>query len=242
MEVTRNIIKFIIGNLIPEVVKRSVFNYYVNKYYINLSFSQEGEDLVLNRFFGNKIDGFFIDVGAHHPFRFSNTFIFYKKGWRGINIDPLPGTMNLFDKYRSKDINLPFGISKSENDLTYYSFNDPALNTFSEAKANEYKNHQIYKIIKEIKCKVYPLKIILEKYLEEGTKIDFLTIDCEGFDLEVLQSNDWFKYRPLLVLVESHTSNLSEIKSCPIYNYMISVEYELYAKTHFTFFYKDIRC
>lgn len=62
------------------------------------AYSQEGEDLVLNRIFGEQATGYYVDVGAHHPFRFSNTAIFYKKGWCGINIDPLPGSKFCFPR------------------------------------------------------------------------------------------------------------------------------------------------
>ncbi len=71
-----------------------------------LSYSQEGEDLILQRFFETKENGFYIDVGAHNPTRFSNTFIFYLKGWRGINIEPTPGSKTAFDSVRPKDLNI----------------------------------------------------------------------------------------------------------------------------------------
>ena len=66
------------------------------------SYSQEGEDLVLRKIFKKQDKGFYVDVGAHHPKRFSNTFLLYKKGWNGINIDATPGSMKLFNKFRSE--------------------------------------------------------------------------------------------------------------------------------------------
>src|SRR6186713_1276577 len=82
-----------------------VYDLLFDKYY-SISYSQEGEDLILKRFFSEKSGGFYVDVGAHHPKRFSNTYMFYKEGWSGINIDAMPGSMKLFNKVRSKDINL----------------------------------------------------------------------------------------------------------------------------------------
>ena len=64
------------------------------------SYSQEGEDMVLSRIFSDKNKGFYVDVGAHHPIRFSNTYKFYKLGWHGINIEPNPDSFNLFTMYR----------------------------------------------------------------------------------------------------------------------------------------------
>ena len=94
------------------------------------SWSQEGEDMVLRRIFEKK-NGFYVDVGAHHPIRFSNTYFFYRIGWSGINIDAMPGSMQAFKKSRVRDINLELGVSNHNANLDYYIFNDTALNTFS---------------------------------------------------------------------------------------------------------------
>src|SRR5262249_32770188 len=75
------------------------------------SYSQEGEDMILNRIFGEKKSGFYVDVGAYHPKRFSNTYFFYKKGWRGINIDAMPGSMKPFNAKRNRDINVETPVS-----------------------------------------------------------------------------------------------------------------------------------
>ena len=119
-----------------------------------MSYAQEGEDLILNRFFNNKKTGFYIDVGAHHPKRYSNTFSFYKKGWRGINIDAMPGSMSSFNKQRPEDINIEVGVSKTEQVLTYYIFNELALNTFSESEAKKKDGLRSYKIIDKKRLKL----------------------------------------------------------------------------------------
>ena len=167
----------------------------------NLCYSQNGEDLILNRFLDNKKEGFFVDVGAHHPIRFSNTFLFYKKGWSGINIDAMPGSMAAFNKIRPKDINVEKGIALKNDKLTFYQFNESALNTFSKEEAFS-KNKDGYKIIKRNLIEVDTLENILDKYMPINTKIDFLNIDAEGKDEEVLISNNWVKYKPSYILVE----------------------------------------
>ena len=83
------------------------------------AYSSEGEDLILKRIFDKKKKGVYIDVGAHHPFRVSNTYLLYKRNWTGINIDPLPGSKALFNKHRPKDINLEIGVSVVKQQLTY---------------------------------------------------------------------------------------------------------------------------
>ncbi len=100
------------------------------------SYSQEGEDMILQRILGDKKHGFYVDVGAHHPRRFSNTYLFYRRGWSGINIEPNPEAMNAFQVDRERDINLQFGIAEHAENLTYYFFDEPALNTFDAALVN----------------------------------------------------------------------------------------------------------
>ena len=167
----------------------------------NICFSQNGEDLVINRFLDNKNEGFFVDVGAHHPIRFSNTFLFYKKGWSGINIDAMPGSMAQFNKIRPNDINIEKGIGLKKDKLTFYQFNESALNTFSKKEAFS-KNKDGYKIIKSNLVEVDTLENILDKYMPLKTEIDFLNIDAEGKDEEVLISNNWKKYNPNYIIIE----------------------------------------
>ena len=81
------------------------------------SYSQEGEDIILARIFGKQQNGFYVDVGAHHPYRFSNTYFFYKRGWKGINIDAMPGSMKIFNKYRPRDKNIEAGISDTKKKI-----------------------------------------------------------------------------------------------------------------------------
>ena len=122
--------KKIIKSIIPKKLLkkyREIRGLYFNGFVIK-SYSQEGEDLILKRIFGEKKNGFYVDVGAFHPFWISNTNIFYKNGWNGVNIDAMPSSMALFDKFRPRDINLECPISDENKILTYCGFNDPALN------------------------------------------------------------------------------------------------------------------
>jgi len=219
-------------NYFPDRVKHSLKN--ISGYYFQNSYSQEGEDLILNRLFSGKKDGFYIDIGAHHPKRFSNTHFFYKKGWHGINMDAMPGSMRLFNYYRKKDINLEVALGNSEQELTYYAFNDAALNSFSKELADQRVKYYGYKVKYTKKIKITPLKNILVKYLPEPQLIDFMSVDVEGLDLEVLQSNDWCKYRPAVVLVEA----ITETSKSKIENFMRSVGYVEFAKTINTLFFK----
>ena len=203
------------------------------------SYSQEGEDLILLRIFEKKRIGFYVDVGAHHPFRFSNTYLFYRLGWRGINIDATPGSMKLFNKFRKRDINIEVGIGEKEDILTFYIFNDPGLNTFDENLARQRNGKMGYYIIKELPVKVYPLSKILEEYLPKGQEIDFLNVDVEGKNFEVLKSNDWSTYRPKVVLVEILCFSIEEVFKDPIFIIMKENGYSFFAKTFNTCFFVE---
>ncbi|RBL91365.1 FkbM family methyltransferase [Chitinophaga flava] len=209
--------------------------------YSVMAYSSEGEDLILKRIFEKKKKGVYVDIGAHHPFRFSNTYLFYKRNWRGINIDPLPGTQALFNKYRPKDINLEMGVSGVLQELTYAIFNEPALNTFSAEKVLEYTQEPCYQVIDRKKVETRPLADILDHYLDPGTPIDFITIDAEGMDLEVLRSNNWDKYRPSYVLVESQPFELEKEGDSELLCLMREMGYSIFAKTYYTYFFRNNR-
>ena len=213
----------------------------MNKYIVE-SFSQEGEDILLKRIFEyRKIEdgGFYIDIGAHHPQRFSNTYFFYKRNWNGINIDATPGSMKLFNELRKDDINLESAISNKEEQLTYYMFNEPALNSFDKELSLKRAKLSTYNIIEEIKIKTITLEHILDKYLPKNREIDFISIDVEGFDYNVLLSNNWIKFRPKIVLVEILAKDINSMLKSDAYLFMIENNYLYYAKTVGTHFFID---
>lgn len=230
-----------IKNYLPEWLYRSLINFY-NKFirnYYQKSYSQEGEDLILYRIFNETIiKGFYVDIGAHHPKRFSNTYFFYKRGWQGINIEPMPGIKKIFDKYRPEDINLEIAISFREENLMYYMFNDPALNRISMEKPVLNGKLKNYEIINAIPIKTKPLSKILDEFLPPQQNIDFMNIDVEGFDLEVLKSNDWNKYRPRIILVEDREFDIESPFNSEIYKFLMKLNYHLISKTFNTLIFR----
>lgn len=211
----------------------------VNNFFFRKSYSQEGEDMIYRSFFERKnYKGFYIDVGAHHPHRFSNTLHFYQHGWRGINIEPTPGAIKLFKLWRKRDINLDIGITAQAGTLPFYCFTEPALNSFSlEYSEKRSAATTRYPIAKTIMVNTLPLSRVLDQYLPAGQVIDFLSIDAEGLDLEVLQSNNWNKYVPLFVMVEA-CLDIKQVTSSDIYVYMTTLGYKLVAMTARTLFFK----
>lgn len=190
------------------------------------SYSQEGEDKILETFFKKKNKGFYVDVGAHHPLRFSNTHLFYKKGWHGINIDANPGSMKLFEKYRPRDINIEVPISNNNKKINYYIFNEPALNSFSSTLSKDRDANTKYRIKKVIKLSPKKLSQILDENLPSNVKIDFMSIDVEGYEYEALTSNNWVKYKPTYLLVEILQNNLNQTSENKIYAFLKNKNYK----------------
>lgn len=200
------------------------------------SYSQDGEDLIIDRLLSGQPRGFYVDVGAHHPLRFSNTFAFYRRGWRGVNIDAMPGSMKMFRRFRKRDINIECGVAARSGTLTYHCFNEPALNTFNAEEAMM-KARPPYHEIRTVEVAVEPLGLLLERYLPPNQPIDFLSVDVEGLDEEVLRSNDWQRFRPLYVLAEALRVDLLDLDQCSIVLYMQSVGYKPVAKAYNTVFF-----
>ena len=211
--------------------KNWIFDDYATK-----SYSHEGEDMVLRTIFKNQETGFYVDIGAHHPKRFSNTYYFSKKGWRGINIDAMPGSIKIFKRIRPRDINLEIAISDKKQVLTYYVFNEPALNSFSKELSTERDGKGIYRIIDKIRMETSTLAEVLDIYLPKNIEIDFLSVDVEGLDFEVLKSNNWSKYKPKIILVESLDFSFCNLDNSEIHGLLIDKDYHLFAKTVNTLF------
>lgn len=195
------------------------------------SYSQEGEDLILRRIFGDQSEGFYVDVGAHHPTRFSNTYIFYKSGWSGVNIEPNPAIQSMFLSRRPRDVTLMFGVNDRAGILRYYEFEDSALNTFDRALMEWRLKNTRYKVTGYLDVPVERLDTLLSLSLPQRREIDFLSIDAEGFDLNVLKSNDWQRFRPKCVLIETLQSSLEEVMSSESCIFLQSHGYEIFAKT-----------
>ena len=204
----------------------------------NKSYSQEGEDLVLSRFLQDRQKGIYVDIGAHHPMRFSNTYHFYLRGWRGVNIDAMPGSMRIFNEYRPKDINLEIPVYDTNQTLTYYVFSDLAFNTFSKVVATDHIMVNKATLLHEEKLQTQRLEEILNNHLPKGVKIDFMTIDIEGLELPALKSNNWEKYKPEYLLIEKFIDSMVELQHLEVHQFLTDLSYILIAKTYNTLIYK----
>jgi FkbM family methyltransferase len=196
--------------------------------------------MVLSRLFEEKSAGFYVDIGAHHPSRFSNSYLFYLKGWRGINVDAMPGSMKDFRRVRPRDCNIEALVSSRPGTRTYYLFNEPAINTCDDVLARARNGLAHFRLTGTKAIEAKSLAALLEKHLVTDQKIDFMSIDVEGLDLDVLQSNNWDKFVPTVILTEEYSvASLEAAFKSSTALFLRDRGYELFAKTVNTLFFKQ---
>ncbi|MCU0303316.1 MAG: FkbM family methyltransferase [Thermoanaerobaculales bacterium] len=183
------------------------------------------------------VSRFFVDVGAHHPIRFSNTWLFYQQGWRGLNIDPLPGSMREFDRLRPRDVNLELAISATPGPAELYLFDETAVSTLSRETADARIRDTPYRIQRTIEVSTRTLESVLDEHVPHGVTVDFMTIDVEGHELSVITSLDWSRWRPTFLLIES----LDELTltANQIACFVDQIGYHAVARTPRTMIYRD---
>ncbi len=187
-----------IRNIMNSVLDRFPLRYKKNSY------SQCGEDRILEFIFSELgiINPTYIDIGAYHPFKLSNTALLYKKGNRGINIEPNPILFKKFLKYRTQDINLNMGISDKKGKIDFYIVNVPTLSTFSKETVEKYKKQGNFFIEKIVPVNVDTIESVINDYCN-GNFPDFLSLDAEGIDNLILKNLDYDENSPKVICVET---------------------------------------
>tara|TARA_B100000886_G_scaffold174407_1_gene119382 strand:- start:110 stop:721 length:612 start_codon:yes stop_codon:yes gene_type:complete len=199
-----------------------------------------GEDLVVNNFFKNKTNGNYVDVGCYHPIDGNNTYLLFKNGWEGVNIDLNKISIDLFNRARKKDENFRVAVSnRSKKIKFYYRKKINMLNTINKKFANNSfkKGYSIDYI------QARTLSSILKESKLKNKKIDFLNIDIEGNEINALKTLDFKIYRPKLICVEIHnfTSNRlkkGNFKDNSIYKFLKQKGYKHIWKNEFSFIFK----
>ena len=164
-----------------------------------ISYAQNGEDILLDRFFGTRI-GTYVDIGAHHPIYDSNTCFFYERGWRGVNIEPLPALHRLFRELRPRDLNLAVAVSDADGELPFYEVPDcSGLSTLSAEIAARHRAAGCR--VAEGRVAVRTLARLIREY--SIAPPDFLSIDVEGHEGQVIAGMPLERWRPAVLVVES---------------------------------------
>ena len=200
-----------------------IHNIYIKyKFFIKKkSYSMNNEDIAVLEYFKDKKNGFYIDVGCHHPIYINNTYLLYKQSWSGINIDVSQFSIDLFNYMRPHDLNYNCAVS-NKNEIVKLFF-QKEFSQLSTIESNQAKT-VFQGNIKEKNIQAFTLDEILNRDKYKNTKIDFLNIDVEGADLKVLEGLSFDKFKPELVCIEIH---VKEIKQSDIYKFLINKNYEL---------------
>ncbi|WP_281184624.1 FkbM family methyltransferase [Trichlorobacter lovleyi] len=185
--------------------------------------SQCLEDLHLNAIFRDREIGFYIDIGANDPVVFSNTKLFYERGWRGINIEPNIELYKQFCIARPLDINLNVGVGDSTGELAFYEMDPHTLSTFNKQEIKENVKKFSAVLVAERKVPVITLKEIFTTHVQ-GKNVDFISIDTEGFEDRVIAGNDWERNRPAILVMEmdhDHDNELSKMMQSKNYDIVL---------------------
>ena len=180
----------------------------------------EGEDLIISDLTKNIKNGFYVDAGCYHPLHLSNTYLLYKRSWNGINIDISEFSIKLFNYLRPNDVNINSAVSNMEKEISFYY--QKKLSQLSTIK-KEISNERMQGNIKEKKIKSLKLNSILNQSKFKNRQIDFLNIDVEGADFEVLKSLDFTIYEPKIICIEIMEKNIFESE---IYNFLKDLNYK----------------
>lgn len=198
------------------------------------SYAQCGEDLIVQYIFSLRgiHNPSYIDIGANDPFFLSNTALFYEIGCRGINIEANPKLIAKFNILRPNDVNLNIGIDKHEGELDFYIMQDNTLSSFSKEECgNMVSQGKLFSEI--IKIKLTTIESVLEKYFNNKFP-DFMSIDVEGMDLEILQSINYEKSSPKIICVEAaeYSPIGAGARRIKLINFLVSKDYYEYANTN----------
>ncbi len=225
----------------------SIFNRKIK--YKKISYSLNAVDLIIDYIFKDKDIGTYVDVGAQHPISNNNTYLLFKRGWNGINIDLDRKNIDLFNISRPNDINLNYAISDKEGETDFYFYHESSpINTLNK-KVKEYQKAKISEIKK---INTFTLNNVFKK-INFDKDIDYLNIDVEGYEDKVLSGFDINKYKPSVVSVEYldlkmkklefKNNNLDNLLNSNIYKYFNDNNYYFVNWLHgdLIFIHKDFR-
>ena len=202
---------------------------------VKKSYSQCGEDIIVD-FIREalKINTFsYLDIGANDPITINNTYLFYRKGFKGVCVEPDPILYDRLRRVRKGDVCLNAGIgTKAEKEADFYMMTVSTLNTFSKAEAERYQSYGNYKIEKTMKVPLISINGVIDQYLTPYP--NFVSLDIEGLDFEIMETFDFSRFRPEIFCIETltYTADNTEKKIKKLVDFVTDNGYMLYADTY----------
>jgi len=201
------------------------------------TYSQYGEDLIieqaLNRLNISSSNCYYLDIGSNHPYYLSNTYYFYKKGSRGVCIEPDISLVPNFRKKRKEDKCISAGVSIDRSSFSdFYLMTANVLNTFSYIEAEKISAMGTYKIKDSRRVQMVSINEIFHKHLEKP--VDFVSLDVEGLDLNILETLDFNRFRPPIFCIETlaYSENSIQEKNSEVMEFMKAKNYIVFADTY----------
>ena len=196
-------------------------------------FSFSGVDVIIENIFRNQEFGFYVDVGCQHPIKNNNTLILYNKGWKGINIDLDKDNIDLFKKSRPNDENVNIAVSNEIKEVDFYFYHKKSPINTIDKKTSQFQKAKVSSIKK---IKTDTLNNILSSSKYTNIKIDLLSVDVEGHEIQVLEGLDFIRYKPSIIVVEYLDLNVSklEVKNLSIQNIINSKIYKFLTQKNYT--------
>ena len=221
--------------LLKKIVRklRSIF---LKEDYRKISYAQCGEDIIIGGLF-NALgiqNPTYLDLGAHHPMYLSNTYYFYLKRCYGVCVEPDPGFFKVFQQKRPRDICLNVGVGTTSVDQAeFFVMSEATLNTFSEYDARRIDAKTSYQILRSIPIPLVAINAIIEQHFPSHP--NFVSIDVEGLDLEILKSFDFGRWQPEIFCIETAVfsdKRTETTKILEIAQFMEQQGYFAYADTY----------
>ena len=218
--------------ILKQLIKELEYNNLLNSKFCKSSFAQFGEDLIINKLLSKISYGNFLDLGSFHPIHFSNTFLLYLRGWRGVSIDGNKEMIEISEKIRPLDKNI-FSYLSNEESENYYIFDRdrPATNRIVSSLESVDKKKESIKIRTSI------LNNIIKNYEKDLEKLYYLNIDLEFQDFNIIRNFDFKKYHPLVISIEIH--NFEYNKKNEVSEFLENLNYLLHSYVRPTAIYVD---
>ncbi len=192
--------------------------------FARLTYSQHGEDQIIQYFFNFRRDGYYVDVGCNHPESGSNTFALYRQGWRGVCIDGNGDLVRRFRRARPNDVAVVAVVSNIDKEIVFTKFDDDLVSSVSTDHVRDWSSRR--NVIEEIRVKPRRLDAILREH-GVPTNFDLLSVDAEAHDFEVLLSLDLTEFRPSLIVVELLEFRIGDPRVDPVVEHLIKHGYRM---------------
>lgn len=202
---------------------------------LKVTYSQLGEDCVLFELLINRLKilkGYYVDLGCFHPRKYSNTFVLTLLGWKGLNVDASHFSIEQFNLERPNDTNIWSGVigPNTDNQLVdYYKFNPPAASTLSKTQAEIWQNQFHWRLLEVCKVNAQGVNQLIHNHKPPGQSIDYLNIDIEGLDQEIILNLDFTRYKPRVISVEIHFTDITKISDNPVFKRLSTEGYKIFS-------------